>query len=86
MDFFDRTIEVDEKTELVISQAYVSDVGGVVWDAALVLNAYIGTLECNEKTFIELGAGTGVSGLETRLRFSQYFMVSGIFELSTLHF
>ena len=70
MDFFDRTIEVDEKTELIISQAYVSDVGGVVWDAALVLNAYIGTLECNEKTFIELGAGTGVSGLETR--FSDY--------------
>ena len=65
MDFFDRPIEVGEK-ELAISQAYVSDVGGVVWDAALVLNAYIGTLECNEKTFIELGAGTGVSGLETR--------------------
>ena len=65
MDFFDRPIEVGEK-ELVISQAYVSDVGGVVWDAALVLNAYIGTLECKEKTFIELGAGTGVSGLETR--------------------
>ena len=66
MDFFDRIIEVDDKTELVISQAYVSDVGGVVWDAALVLNAYIGTLECKDKTFIELGAGTGVSGLETR--------------------
>ena len=42
-------IEVDENIELTISQAYVSDVGGVVWDAALVLNAYIGILECNEK-------------------------------------
>ena len=39
-EFFDREVEVNEKT-LVISQQYVADVGGVVWDAALVLNAYL---------------------------------------------
>ena len=60
-EFFDREIEVAEST-LTISQQYVADVGGVVWDAALVLNAYLETLTCQGLSFVELGAGTGVSG------------------------
>lgn len=63
-EFFDREIEVKEKS-LVISQQYVADVGGVVWDAALVLNAYLETLTCSGASFVELGAGTGVSGLNS---------------------
>ena len=60
-EYFDREIEVSEDT-LTISQQYVADVGGVVWDAALVLNAYLETLTCKGLSFVELGAGTGVSG------------------------
>ena len=62
-EYFNRDIELINGKVLKISQQYVGDVGGVVWDAALVLNSYIETLDCNNKTFVELGAGTGVSGL-----------------------
>ena len=60
-EYFHREVNVKEKI-LNISQQYVGDVGGVVWDAALVLNSYIETLNCENKQFVELGAGTGVSG------------------------
>ena len=60
-EYFHREVNVKEKI-LNISQQYVGDVGGVVWDAALVLNSYIETLNCENKKFVELGAGTGVSG------------------------
>jgi len=64
MTFFDREVDVDGKT-LKISQQYVGDVGGVVWDAALVLNGFLENIseKIKGKNILELGAGTGVSGL-----------------------
>ena len=65
-----RTIERQDGRALSISQCQVGDVGCVVWDAALVLAHY---LECcsegpvsrlEGKTVVELGAGTGVVGIQ----------------------
>ena len=64
-DYFEREIELAEnRGTLTIAQQYVADVGGVVWDAALVLNAYLEStqLDLRDKFVVELGAGTGVSG------------------------
>ncbi|CBY24339.1 unnamed protein product [Oikopleura dioica] len=64
MTFFDREVEVNGKT-LKISQQYVGDVGGVVWDSALVLNGFLENIsgKIKGKNILELGAGTGVTGL-----------------------
>ena len=54
---------------LRIKQMYEGDVGCVVWDAALVLSAFLGQIDYfptsfwNGKRVTELGAGTGVVGL-----------------------
>jgi len=58
----------DEKC-LRIKQMYMGDVGCVVWDAALVLSAFLGQMNHFPPSFwagrrvVELGAGTGVVGL-----------------------
>lgn len=68
---FVREFERDDGSVLKISQLEVGDVGCVVWDAAIVLASY---LECDDwrkdgssilagKSFLELGAGTGLVGL-----------------------
>ena len=64
MTFFEREVEVNGNT-FTISQQYVGDVGGVVWDAALVLNGFLENIseKLKGKNILELGAGTGVSGL-----------------------
>jgi len=66
MTFFTREVSVGD-LDLEISQQYVGDVGGVVWDAALVLNSFLEQLakksSFTNKNIIELGAGTGVCGL-----------------------
>ena len=64
MTFFDREVDVNGSV-FKISQQYVGDVGGVVWDAALVLNSFLEKIsaELKGKNILELGAGTGVSGL-----------------------
>ena len=57
---------------LRINQCEIGDVGCVVWDAALVLSSFLETsyfLElCNGivvgKRAIELGAGTGIVGIQ----------------------
>ena len=52
-----------------IKQAYVGDVGCVVWDAALVLCKFLENQEYfppgywNGKRVVDLGSGTGVVGL-----------------------
>ena len=61
-DFFEREIELKSGELMTIAQQYVADVGGVVWDAALVLNAYLESIDLTDKFIVELGAGTGVSG------------------------
>lgn len=58
-----------DKICLCIKQMCVGDVGCVVWDAALVLSAFLEQELCFPPSFwigkrvIELGAGTGVVGL-----------------------
>jgi hypothetical protein len=46
--YFNRTVEV-ANIELDIAQQYVGDVGGVVWDAALVLNAFLERFSNNNR-------------------------------------
>ena len=62
---FVREIEIFNST-LSIHQAYIGDVGCVVWDAALVLAKYLEKTrktDLNNRTVLELGAGTGIVGL-----------------------
>src|SRR5688572_27701130 len=71
---FVREIERSDGTVLSISQCNLGDVGCVVWDAALVLAHYIdspammdpqiGTSVLVGKSVVELGAGTGVVGIQ----------------------
>ena len=68
MTYFNRSVEV-KNVELDIFQQYVGDVGGVVWDAALVMCAFLERLDSKRPghlegaRVIELGAGTGLVGL-----------------------
>ena len=51
-----------------LSNVVIRDVGGVVWDAALVLCAFLEKQnKMIEQRVIELGAGTGVCGLAASL-------------------
>ena len=62
---FVREIEIFN-CSLNIHQAYIGDVGCVVWDAALVLVKYLEksrNKDINNKKVLELGAGTGIVGL-----------------------
>ena len=65
---FVREIDCGEKS-IQIKQLYVGDVGCVVWDAAIVLCKFLENREYfspgywNGKVVIDLGSGTGVSGL-----------------------
>lgn len=68
--YFSREFELSSsQTTIEILQHTYGDVGCVVWDAALVLAAYLDKM--NEKNintyqgvkFLELGAGTGCVGL-----------------------
>lgn len=58
---------------LMIGQYEIGDVGCVVWDAAIVLAYYFETADFTDergqnkllgKTVVELGAGTGLVGLQ----------------------
>ncbi|XP_072175452.1 protein N-lysine methyltransferase METTL21D-like [Diadema setosum] len=69
-NLFDREIECEDETILTIKQSFIGDVGCVVWDAALVLAKYLETSgfrrrygELTKKRLLELGAGTGATGL-----------------------
>lgn len=62
---FVREIEIFN-CSLNVHQAYIGDVGCVVWDAALVLVKYLEksrNKDLNNKKVLELGAGTGIVGL-----------------------
>jgi len=68
--YFTREIQCcKDKISLRIKQMCVGDVGCVVWDAALVLSAFLEQETYFPPSFwigkrvIELGAGTGVVGL-----------------------
>ena len=59
--------------KLVIGQYEVGDVGCVVWDAAIVLSYYLESADFTDdkgcsilsgKTVVELGAGTGIVGIQ----------------------
>ncbi|KAK6055246.1 peptidase family M1 [Cooperia oncophora] len=62
---FTRSIDVDDDKTLKIFQELESDVGGVVWDSALVAAHYFikNAEKYQNKKVLELGAGTGVCGL-----------------------
>jgi len=70
---FTRELERSDGRVLTISQYEVGDVGCVVWDAALVLSFYLdsaaftdetGISRLLDKSVVELGAGTGVVGIQ----------------------
>lgn len=63
---FIREFERNDHKTLSIFQKYIGDVGCVVWDAALVLSSYIEStpLKLNQKLVVELGAGTGIVGIQ----------------------
>ncbi|XP_074656634.1 protein N-lysine methyltransferase METTL21D-like [Tubulanus polymorphus] len=70
---FVREFEKDDGSILKINQYEIGDVGCVVWDAALVLSSFLETGNLRKYyadkplstcTVIELGAGTGIVGLE----------------------
>ena len=73
-NLFVREFTRKNDTVLVINQCEVGDVGCVVWDAALVLSSYLETKDfqdnsgqtslLRDKHVIELGAGTGIVGLQ----------------------
>ncbi|WKY04323.1 hypothetical protein Q1695_005377 [Nippostrongylus brasiliensis] len=62
---FARTVDLDDERTLTIEQEYESDVGGVVWDSALLACDYFvrNKDHYKGKKVLELGAGTGVCGL-----------------------
>lgn len=70
---FVREIEKNDGTMLSVNQFEVGDVGCVVWDAALVLLKYMETtdFDCGRgwqgKRILELGAGTGVVGIQAAI-------------------
>jgi len=68
---FVREFERSDDSILNIYQSAVGDVGCVVWDAAIVLASFLETdgfhelcLSLQGKTVVELGAGTGLVGLQ----------------------
>ena len=70
---FVREYECKNGEMLTINQCEIGDVGCVVWDAALVLASYLdtndwltGSRESHllNKRVLELGAGTGLVGLQ----------------------
>ncbi|KAF1757819.1 hypothetical protein GCK72_014276 [Caenorhabditis remanei] len=54
-----------EKTELTIYQETITDVGGVIWDSALMTIHYFfkNPEQFHGKKILELGSGTGVCGI-----------------------
>ena len=59
-----RYFEYESAGSVTIKQD-ISDVGGTVWDAAVILSHFIDELGADivrDKTVIELGAGTGLPG------------------------
>lgn len=67
LETFTREVRLDHlKRPLIISQQSPSDVGGVVWDGALVLANFISKFKedfMRDVTVVELGTGTGLVGL-----------------------
>ncbi|CAD6196149.1 unnamed protein product [Caenorhabditis auriculariae] len=62
---FTREVELGDGRTLTIHQELISDVGGVIWDSALVAaHLFLKNREYwMDKKVVELGAGTGVCGL-----------------------
>ncbi|ETN83218.1 hypothetical protein RB195_001104 [Necator americanus] len=62
---FVRPIVIDENVTLDIHQELETDVGGVVWDSALVAAHYFikHKTKYSGKKVLELGSGTGICGL-----------------------
>jgi len=66
---FTREFQRNDEKSLIIHQYEIGDVGCVVWDAAIVLAKYFETDDFargqfwQEKSVVELGAGTGIVGL-----------------------
>ena len=61
-----RYFEYKNAGDVTIKQD-ITDVGGTVWDAAVVLSHFVDQLEetsVQGKCVIELGAGTGLPGFE----------------------
>ncbi|CAI5446973.1 unnamed protein product [Caenorhabditis angaria] len=68
MEDYPRILEYEidgEEKELIIYQEVISDVGGVVWDSALMATYYFikNHRKWQEKTVLELGSGTGICGI-----------------------
>ncbi|XGW31171.1 hypothetical protein V3C99_009826 [Haemonchus contortus] len=65
LNTFIRTVEIDDNRTLSIFQEVEADVGGVVWDSALVAAYYFikNSEKYRNKKVLELGAGTGICGL-----------------------
>ena len=65
---FVREFERKDGSVLKLNQSAIGDVGCVVWDAAIVLAAYLGTpemaVQLGGRRAVELGAGTGLVGLQ----------------------
>ena len=70
---FTREFQTKNGEIMTVNQCEVGDVGCVVWDAALVLASYLDTSDwlddtgknrLRSKTVLELGAGTGLVGLQ----------------------
>ena len=64
---FVREFERRDGSVLKINQSEIGDVGCVVWDAAMVLAAFLETPDVASvlagRRTVELGAGTGLVGL-----------------------
>jgi hypothetical protein len=67
--YFIREYDTLTNKTLKISQIEIGDVGGIVWDAAIVLGKYLEKeivekrIPVKDGNIIELGAGTGIIGL-----------------------
>jgi len=70
---FERQFPRRDGRVLTIGQYEVGDVGCVVWDAAIVLSYYLESEDFTDrngqniligKTVVELGAGTGIVGIQ----------------------
>ncbi|NXP03162.1 MT21A methyltransferase, partial [Thinocorus orbignyianus] len=61
-------------------------VAAVVWDAAVVLCAYleIGDIDLRDRSVIELGAGTGLLGIVTTLLGKGFCLFAGLKEFATV--